>query len=121
MDNSVQDITTDGTDSKTEADLPDPNQIGEVFDNQAAEYTLDTNTSGNDGTFIDVTDTTTTDASQTESDSSTQQTEIPVVNTSGQVIYEYEETVSAEEIADAIVAAMANNPIADEAGYVYTK
>lgn len=124
LDNSVQDITTDGTDSKTEADLPDPNQTGQEFDNQAPEYTPETNAPVNDGTFVDVTDTTTTvdtttDTSQTES--STQQIEVPVENTSDQVIYEYEETVSAEEIADAIVEEMANNPIADEAGYVYTK
>ena len=113
LNDSVQDITTDGTGSKTESNLPNPNQTGQEFDNQAPAYTPETSAPTTDNTFVDVTDTNTT--------VSIEQASPPAENTTDQVIYEYEETISNEELANALVEEMANNPTAEEAGYVYTK
>ena len=41
LDDSVKDITEDGTGAKTENDLPDPNQTGAIFDGKTPRQTTD--------------------------------------------------------------------------------
>lgn len=50
LNDSVTDITTDGTGAKTENDLPDPNQTGAIFDGTASSTTGTTTT---DDEYVD--------------------------------------------------------------------
>ena len=107
MDNSVGNITTDGTGANPE--FPDPNVSGDAFDQAQPDYSNQpegTFTAGEvDGqTFIEyeepvaeTVDYSTTTESYTES------------------------TVTNEQIADAIVEDMALNPTGEEEVFVYTK
>lgn len=107
LDNSVGNITTDGTGAGSE--LPDPNESGAEFDQEQPDYSNQpegTFTAGEvDGqTFIEyeepvaeTVDYSTTTESYTES------------------------TVTNEQIADAIVEDMALNPTGEEEVFVYTK
>ena len=89
LDDSVQDITTNGDGAGSE--MPDPNESGDAFDQEAPEY--NNQPSGTVG-----------------GDSSYGTYEDPIVtNTpSGDTILEYEEGLSNEAIADAMVEEMAN-------------
>lgn len=96
LDNSVGDITTDGNGTGT--DLPDPNESGDKFDQNQPDYSNQP-----EGTFT-------------------------TGEENGQTFIEYEESVgetvnysSAEQIADAIVEEMVNNPTAEDEVFVYTK
>lgn len=51
LNDSVTDITTDGTGAKTENDLPDPNQTGAIFDGTASATT--TTKTGTDTEYVD--------------------------------------------------------------------
>ena len=93
LDDSVEDITTDGTGAKTEEDLPDPNQTGAIFDGQAS----------------------------TGTSTSTSTTDTVIVDNSG--IYEYEEPyygMTNEEIVNAYIASLEGQGAAETAK-VYQK
>ena len=89
LNNSVQDITTNGDGAGSE--MPDPNESGDAFDQEAPEY--NNPPSGTVG-----------------GDSSYGTYEVPIVTNmpSGDTILEYEEGLSNEAIADAMVEEMAN-------------
>lgn len=101
LDNSVEDITTNG--SGTGADLPDPNESGSKFEEGQPDYNNQpegTFTPGevNGQTFIEYEE-----------------------EVSESVNYTSNQTLTTEQIADAIVEEMVNNPTASEEVFVYTK
>lgn len=108
LDNSVGDITTDGDGAG--ADLPDPNESGAEFDQNQPDYSNQpegTFTAGEvDGqTFVEYEEPVT----ETATYSATEQTTYT------------ESELTDEQIADAIVNEMANNPTVEEEVFVYTK
>ncbi len=96
LDNSVKDVTTDGTGDQSNEPLPDPNATGQVFESTTPEAPVDQ--------FV-------------------QADPVPAApSEQADTVIEYEEpvdTISNEELAEMIVEDMANNPDAVEEGYQY--
>lgn len=107
LDNSVGNITTDGTGAGSE--LPDPNESGAEFDQEQPDYSNQP-----EGTFT---------AGEVDGQTFIEYEE-PVaetVNYSTTTESYTESTVTNEQIADAIVEDMALNPTGEEEVFVYTK
>ena len=67
LNDSVKDITTDGTNDKTDEDLPDPNKTGEEFDNKAPAYNDNSNNNSNNVTeFKDISEESNDDSEDTD-------------------------------------------------------
>lgn len=70
LNDSVKDITTDGTNDKTNEELPDPNETGAEFDKNAPAYTESTNNTNNAVEFVDISEEST---EETESEENTEE------------------------------------------------
>lgn len=134
LDDSVEDITQDGTGANQ--DLPDPNQSGQDLDNNEPEYNGSTSSGTTTGGSSSTTTPSTTEptVTQTPSGVTIVESEEPVAETPqetysapAQTTTQSSTTASSpvstnEEIADAIVEDMANNPTqTEEEVFVYTK